>query len=309
MSVRTALKQNFTPELRLDTHPETRLDFDQVRQAARERYDRPFLLVDPQLVRTKTRRFKAAMPRVHPHYAVKANPHPEVLRTLIGEDVAFEIASISELDLLLELGVPVADIYYSNPMKSRAYLEYAAAKGVEWYVLDSVEELRKIVSVKADAKLYLRIDTPNIGSDWPLAGKFGTHAAEIKDIINEAAAIKADLAGVTFHVGSQCRNPQNWRVGIERATKVFADMRQAGLSPRLLNIGGGYPFLAERYERRSVLITSNLVFSEWDKVFQDPMTTACAIDRLVHHAVILELSGPSYRAQAAKHRADKPEGE
>jgi len=68
-----------------------------------------------------------------------------------------------------------------------------------------------------------------------------------------------------------------------------------------------FTFLAERYERRSVLITSNLVFSEWDKVFQDPMTTACAIDRLVHHAVILELAGPSYRAQAAKHRSGKPE--
>lgn len=66
-----------------------------------------------------------------------------------------------------------------------------------------------------------------------------------------------------------------------------------------------FTFLAERYERRSVLITSNLVFSEWNKIFQDPMTTACAIDRLVHHAVILELSGASYRAEAAKHRSDK----
>ena len=83
MSVRTALKHNLTTEPRLDTHPETRLDFDQVRLAARQRYDRPFLLVDPQIVRTKARRFKAAMPRVHPHYAVKANPHPAVLRTLM----------------------------------------------------------------------------------------------------------------------------------------------------------------------------------------------------------------------------------
>jgi DNA replication protein DnaC len=66
-----------------------------------------------------------------------------------------------------------------------------------------------------------------------------------------------------------------------------------------------FTFLAERYERRSVLITSNLVFSEWDKIFQDPMTTACAIDRVVHHAVILELSGPSFRAETAKHRSDK----
>jgi DNA replication protein DnaC len=68
-----------------------------------------------------------------------------------------------------------------------------------------------------------------------------------------------------------------------------------------------FTFLAERYERRSVLITSNLVFSEWDKIFQDPMTTACAIDRIVHHAVILELSGPSYRAEAAKGRSGKSE--
>jgi len=64
-----------------------------------------------------------------------------------------------------------------------------------------------------------------------------------------------------------------------------------------------FTFLAERYERRSVLITSNLVFSQWDKIFQDPMTTACAIDRLVHHAIILELSSKkSYRAEVAEGR-------
>jgi DNA replication protein DnaC len=69
-----------------------------------------------------------------------------------------------------------------------------------------------------------------------------------------------------------------------------------------------FTFLAERYERKSVLITSNLVFSQWDKIFQDPMTTACAIDRLVHHAVILELSGKSFRAEAAKGRTGTQEG-
>lgn len=68
-----------------------------------------------------------------------------------------------------------------------------------------------------------------------------------------------------------------------------------------------FTFLAERYERRSVLITSNLVFSQWDKIFQDPMTTACAIDRLVHHAVILELTGPSVRAEEAMRRSHKPQ--
>ena len=61
-----------------------------------------------------------------------------------------------------------------------------------------------------------------------------------------------------------------------------------------------FTLLAERYERRSVLITSNLVFSKWDQIFKDPMTTAAAIDRLVHHSVILELNVPSYRAEQAK---------
>ena len=61
-----------------------------------------------------------------------------------------------------------------------------------------------------------------------------------------------------------------------------------------------FTFLAERYERKSVIITSNLVFSEWDRIFKDPMTTAAAIDRLVHHAVILEMTGTSVRADEAE---------
>jgi len=241
MSVRTALKKSFVPEPPLDSLPEIRLDFEHARQAACRGYDKPFLLVDPEIIRTKARRFKAAMPRVHPHYAVKANPHPEVLRTLIAEGVSFEIASIAELDLLLGLGVAPAEIYYSNPMKSRQYVAYAAAKGVEWFVVDSVEELRKVVEIKPDAKLYLRIDAPNVGSDWPLSGKFGAEPGEADEIVQAAVELGADLAGVTFHVGSQCRNPENWRVGIDNAKRVFRRMRLKGLRPRLLNIGGGYP--------------------------------------------------------------------
>jgi DNA replication protein DnaC len=69
-----------------------------------------------------------------------------------------------------------------------------------------------------------------------------------------------------------------------------------------------FTFLAERYERRSVLVTSNLVFSEWTKIFHDPMTTACAIDRLVHHSVILEIFGVSVRAEEAQQRQNKAKG-
>ena len=65
-----------------------------------------------------------------------------------------------------------------------------------------------------------------------------------------------------------------------------------------------FTFLSERYERKSVIITSNLLFSEWDRIFKDPMTTAAAIDRLVHHSVILEMTGPSIRNEEAKKRGD-----
>lgn len=69
-----------------------------------------------------------------------------------------------------------------------------------------------------------------------------------------------------------------------------------------------FTLMAERYERRSMLITSNLVFSEWERIFKNPMTTAAAIDRLVHHSVILEFDVPSYRAEDARSRVPKSNG-
>jgi ornithine decarboxylase len=224
-----------------DTHTEVSLDFDIVRQSARQKYTRPFLIIDTAIVREKLRRFRAAMPRVRPHYAVKANPDRRVLKVLAQEGASFEIASTAELDLLLALGVPAAEVFYSNPMRSRDADTYAAAKGVRWFVVDSVDELRRMHSVDPLAHLYLRIATPNIGSDWPLSGKFGAGAAEARDIIAVAAQLGADLAGVTFHAGSQCRNPENWRVGMEKARTLFDAMTKAGLRPRLLDIGGGFP--------------------------------------------------------------------
>jgi ornithine decarboxylase len=242
MGVRPGGKQNVLLQEQLfDTHPEASLDFEIVRQAARQKYERPFLILDTAIVRDKLRRFRAAMPRVRPHYAVKANPDRRVVKALAQEGCGFEIASMAELDLLLALGVDVSGVLFSNPVKSRDSIAYAASKGVLWYVVDSVDELRRVHEVRADAKTYLRLATSNIGSDWPLSGKFGAGAGEAREIILTAAKIGADLAGATFHAGSQCRNPENWRVGIERARMAFDAMAKAGLRPRMLDIGGGFP--------------------------------------------------------------------
>ncbi len=236
-----ALARQQPQENLFDTHAEVSLDFEIVRRAARHKYTQPFLILDTAIVRSKVRRFRAAMPRVRPHYAVKANPERRVLKVLAQEGTGFEIASTAELDLLLSLGVNATDVFYSNPVKSRESIAYAAARGVEWFVVDSVDELRRVFEVKSDAKQYLRIAAPNIGSDWPLSGKFGAGAADAREIVAAAAKLGADLAGITFHVGSQCRNPENWRVALEKARNLFDAMAKTGLKPRLLNIGGGFP--------------------------------------------------------------------
>src|SRR5258705_12337090 len=124
-SRQSALARQQPQEQLFDTHPEVSLDFEIVRQAARQKYNRPFLILGPAIVRDKVRRFRAAMPRVRPHYAVKANPDRRVLKVLAQEGAGFEMASTQELDLLTSLGIPAAEVFYSNPVKSRDSIAYA----------------------------------------------------------------------------------------------------------------------------------------------------------------------------------------
>src|ERR1041384_1984614 len=127
-----ALTKPQPQEQLFDTHPEVSRDFAIVRQAASQKYTRPFLIVDTAIVRGKVRRFRAAMPRVRPHYAVKANPDRRVIKVLAQEGAGFEIASTAELDLLLALGIPAAEIFYSNPVKSREAIAYAQGQRGGW---------------------------------------------------------------------------------------------------------------------------------------------------------------------------------
>lgn len=220
---------------------EPRADFALVQQHLAKGYDGPVLVIDSEVLREKVRRFKAAMPRVQPHYAVKCNPDPAILRVLRDAGAGFEIASPAELTLCQQLGVPANELYFSNPMRARAAIAEAAAAGVQWYVVDSVTELRKVHSIKPDASFYLRLHTSNEGSVSPLSEKFGVFDDEIGAILDEAVRLGADLAGATFHAGSQCLNPVNWQIGIDAALALFAQMRAKGLPPRLLNLGGGFP--------------------------------------------------------------------
>src|SRR5207247_3293126 len=118
-TIRSIRQQAFEATHLFDSHPESSLDFEKVRAAVKDGYDKPFLLIDSAIVREKTRRFTAVMPRVLPHYAVKANPDPRVLKLMLEEGAGFEIAGIAELDLLLGLVVPAAGVLYSDTVSVR----------------------------------------------------------------------------------------------------------------------------------------------------------------------------------------------
>jgi len=204
-------------------------------------YVDPMLVISERKLRDNARRFMAALPRVRPHFAVKANPDPRVLAIFKQEGTCFEVASIAELDAMRDLGVEMDTVFYSNPIKSPASVKHAAGLGVQWYVVDSPEEVVKIGKIKQDAKLYLRIDVSNEGSVWPLSGKFGASKCGADAVIEQAAALGMAITGITFHVGSQCINTNNWVEGIRSARKAFSALEAKGWTPELLNIGGGYP--------------------------------------------------------------------
>jgi len=201
----------------------------------------PYLLCDLSVIDGKVARLRASLPGVVPYYAMKANSDPRVLTHVKALGVRFEIASIHELDVLESIGVDPGGVIFSNPVKPDRAIASAWERGVPTMVVDDLDEIEKIAKVSSDIRLCLRLETVNTGSDWPLTGKFGATASEAMDIIAHCAKAGLNLIGLTFHVGSQCRNLDNWHAGIENAKLLIERMRAAGLSPSLLNLGGGFP--------------------------------------------------------------------
>jgi len=209
-------------------------------------YRGPELVIDLSAITRQVSNFRQALPQVQPHYAVKANPHHAVLRHLHSLGVKFEIASEGELQLLQQLGVEGQDIIFSNPIKTPKSIKAAAAHGVKWFAVDCLEELKSLEKNAPDGFYELRLPTDGKGSVWPLSTKFGTTDNTLTPLLEYAAKRHLNLAGITFHVGSQCTEASSWVTAIEKAQQVFAKMTLLGLKPGLLNIGGGFPCQVNR---------------------------------------------------------------
>ncbi len=198
-----------------------------------------FFVLYPQTIAAAARTFLEGFPgRVL--YAVKANPHPSVLQTLWAAGLrAFDVASIREVEQV-RAAHPDAHVYFMHPVKSRAAIRRAYALGVRDFAFDSLEELAKIAAETGHARdlaLHLRVAVPTSPSAMPLAGKFGANADGAPALFAAARPLAARL-GVTFHVGSQCLDPDTYAAAIGYVRGL---VDAAGVAIDSLDVGGGFP--------------------------------------------------------------------
>ena len=217
------------------------LKYENLYDRIRGNYDKPTLFVDLSIVEDRCNEFKKYLPNVKPLYALKANPHPAIVKKIKDLNVGFEVASVSEVSLLEENLVDLSSVFFSNPVKSFQAIDISHKKGVKFFAFDSIEELIKLNKVSKNIKPIFRIDVPNLGSDWPLTEKFGAYESDINKIINLASKNNLNISGVTFHVGSQCRNSENWSIAIKKSISLINEMTKFGFDLSVLNIGGGFP--------------------------------------------------------------------
>ncbi|MFW6147963.1 MAG: type III PLP-dependent enzyme [Thermodesulfobacteriota bacterium] len=201
----------------------------------------PFLLVDSERVRENISVIGRHIANAKVFYALKANPDAAVADLVKRENVGFEIASAGELKILASLGVQSSRIISSNPVKSIPFLQMAAEYGIRYFAFDSLEELDKISRYAPKSNVYARLSVPNEGSDWPLSKKFGIEIDDAVELLSSSQDKGLNPVGVTFHVGSQCRNLYNWNIAIDKAKILWDKATHRGIRLKLLNIGGGYP--------------------------------------------------------------------
>jgi ornithine decarboxylase len=201
----------------------------------------PYLRLDLATAVARYRRLAAALPGTAIHYAVKANPEPALLARLHAAGSRFDVASPAEVVAALEAGAAPGDLVYSNPVKRRADVAIAAGHGVRLFVVDTVEEAAKVAAAAPGVAVLCRLVTSGEGSDWPLSRKYGCSTGQAVEVLHHALALGLDAAGVSFHVGSQQRDPQAWAAPIAASARVFEAVRSYGGRPHLLDLGGGFP--------------------------------------------------------------------
>ena len=210
----------------------------------------PAFIIDHEKIRQNYKGFTEALPRVQAYYAVKANSNPEIVKTLYKMGASFDVASFPEFMIVYEYikGMPEKErqdwiwdkIIYANTIKQEETLQKLNQyKPLVTY--DNIDELHKIKKHCPQAGLVLRIRVPNTGSMVELSSKFGAHPGEAVDLILEAFKIGLVVEGISFHVGSQCNNFENYIQALQLSSSILKEAESRGHKINILDIGGGFP--------------------------------------------------------------------
>ena len=175
-------------------------------------------------------------------YAVKTNPHPTVIETIIDSGVKqFDVASIEEIKSIRNFS-QTAKCSYMHTVKSResikeAYFNY----GVKTFSLDTKDELIKIIKSTNNAKdleLFVRVAVSNEHAEIDLSKKFGALSSEAAGLLKAWLKQHAAKIGLSFHVGSQCMHPISYSKGINEIGNII---KKTKILPDYINVGGGFP--------------------------------------------------------------------
>jgi len=206
-----------------------------------KKHGTPLFVISKTLLLEQVKRFHKLLPRVEPFYAVKANPNPDVLRTLAAAGLGFDVASAAEMEWVLAAGAKPDRLVFANTMKRTPAIEFACRKKVNLMTFDSEYELLKIAEHASGTRVMLRVKVPNVGSVVELSLKFGADPADAVPLLKKAERLGLKPVGVCFHVGSQCTHGSNYLESFELARIIIKDARLKGLPMEIVDIGGGFP--------------------------------------------------------------------
>lgn len=229
----------------------------------------PLMLISRSVLRDQLQRFRQALPRVEPFFAIKANAHPEIIRTMVARRASFDVASVAEMNLVLAAGAKPAQIIFANTVKPEESIALAAKKGVTLMTFDSEYELAKIAEHAPGSRVLVRIKVPNVGSIVELSLKFGVDPADATSFMIKAYKLGLRPAGVSFHVGSQCTRVENYIEAMEMAAIIARDARLKQLPFEIVDIGGGFPIRHYDHEDDPFDRLASVLARELDRLF-DP---------------------------------------
>ncbi len=216
------------------------IDKTDVERLAAE-YGSPLLVLSLEQVKQNYELLKKYMPRVAVHYAIKANPHPEILRVMKEMGSCFDVASDGEIRTLHDMGVEGERLIYANPVKTGVGLRACNECGVHKMTFDSASEIAKIQAACPGTTVLLRLRIDNSSAHVDLNKKFGAARENALDLMLKAKEAGLDMAGIAFHVGSQTVSAEPYLHALDIARELFEEAKAAGLELRILDIGGGFP--------------------------------------------------------------------